>query len=67
MARVLDTYDATPNDAKRRDYFLACVELMDQSLCSDVNTRFGPCSERDFLEHYCTAHFDKFGQEFVVE
>lgn len=46
--------------------FDACVNLMDDELREEVHSSFNGCTEQEFLDAYCKAHFDKYGVEFCV-
>lgn len=47
--------------------FDAAVNLMDDEIREDLNTRIGGCTEQEFMDAYVRAHAEKFdGEEFQV-
>lgn len=52
------------NDSGDRIDFDAAVNLMDDDLREAIHAELAPCSNQEFFEAYCKAHFEKFGEEF---
>lgn len=46
---------------KNFDY---AVALMDDEIREELHARLAPCSDKEFLEAYKAAHFQKYGEEF---
>lgn len=43
--------------------FDACVVLMDDEICEELNSEMAPCTEQEFLDAYVQRHAEKFGGE----
>ena len=54
----------TLND-QQVDYATA-VALMDDELREQLHDEMSPCTNQAFIDAYCAAHADKFGEEFSV-
>lgn len=46
--------------------FDAFVNLMDDDLREQVHAAFAPCTEQEFIDHYCQFHAERFGEDFQV-
>lgn len=50
--------------------FDACVEMMDddtrEKVHSTIDFSLGGPTEQEFLNAYCKAHFEKYGEQFCV-
>lgn len=47
--------------------FEAVVNLMDDEIREELNSKMAPCDEQDFVDAYIAAHASKFdGEEFRV-
>lgn len=46
--------------------FDTAVSMMDDGLREYVHHKEAPCTEQHFIDVYCDAHYDQFGEEFVV-
>lgn len=47
--------------------FDACVVLMDDEICSDLNAEMAPCTEQEFLDAYVERHAEKYdGEQFQI-
>ena len=46
--------------------FDACVVLMDDEICEELNFEMAPCTEQEFLDAYVERHAEKFGEEFQI-
>lgn len=50
--------------------FDACVELMDddtrEKVHSSIDFSSGEPTEQEFLDAYCKAHFEKYGEQFCI-
>ena len=44
--------------------FDAAVALMDDETREEVHADIAPCSEQEFFDAYCKAHYDRFGEDF---
>lgn len=44
--------------------FDAAAALMDDDTREAVHADVAPCSEQEFFEAYCKAHYDRFGEDF---
>ena len=44
--------------------FDAAVALMDDDIREEVHADIAPCSEQEFFDAYCKAHYDRFGEDF---
>ena len=42
----------------------AAVALMDDDIREYIHDREAPCSEQHFMDCYCDAHYEQFGEEF---
>lgn len=48
------------------NYFEAAVQQMDDELREELHDKLAPCSDREFLEAYEEAHYNKFGVDFAI-
>lgn len=46
--------------------FDACVNMMDDEIRENLHMDYCWESEQEFLNVYCEAHIQKFGEEFTV-
>lgn len=47
--------------------FDACVALMDDEICEELNSEMAPCTEQEFLDAYIHRHAEKYdGEEFQI-
>lgn len=47
--------------------FDACVNLMDDDIREELHMEMaGSCTEQEFLDAYCEAHSNKYGEEFQI-
>ena len=47
--------------------FDACVALMDDEICEELNYEMAPCTEQEFLDAYVQRHAEKYdGEEFQI-
>lgn len=50
--------------------FDACVEMMDdelrENIHSSIDFSLGEPTEQEFLNAYCKAHFEKYGEQFCI-
>lgn len=47
--------------------FDACVVLMDDEICEELNFEMAPCTEQEFLDAYVQRHAEKFdGEQFQI-
>ena len=47
--------------------FNACVNLMDDDIREALHMEMaGSCTEQEFLDAYCEAHSNKYGEEFCI-
>lgn len=46
--------------------FEAAVNLMDDELREELHIQLAPCSSQEFFNKYCEKHFEKYGQEFLL-
>ena len=46
--------------------FDACVVLMDDEICEELNFEMAPCTEQEFLDAYVERHAEKFGEDFDI-
>lgn len=47
--------------------FDACVNLMDDDIREELHMDMaGSCTEQEFLDAYCEAHSNKYGEEFRI-
>lgn len=49
-----------------KEYFEAATMLMDDEIRERLHFEMAPCTDDEFLEAYLKAHFEKYGEEFVV-
>ena len=47
--------------------YVAAEALMDDDIREELHRELAPCSEEEFLEAYCKAHKEKYGEEFRVD
>lgn len=47
--------------------YAAAEALMDDDIREELHRELAPCSEEEFLEAYCKAHKEKYGEEFRVD
>ena len=47
--------------------FEAAVNLMDDELREELHIQLAPCEAQLFFDEYCKKHFEKYGQEFVLD
>ena len=52
-------------DGQTVDYGGA-VMLMDDEIREELHSKVSPCTEQEFMDAYCAAHFAKYGEEFIV-
>ena len=48
------------------DFYDLSVEYMDDEIREELHNKLAPCSNEEFLEAYKDAHFNKYGEEFVI-
>lgn len=47
--------------------FDACVVLMDDEICEELNFEMAPCTEQEFLDSYVQRHAEKYdGEQFQI-
>ena len=47
--------------------FDACVVLMDDEICEELNFEMAPCTEQEFLDAYVQRHAEKYdGEQFQI-
>ena len=47
--------------------FDACVVLMDDEICEELNYEMAPCTEQEFLDAYVQRHAEKYdGEQFQI-
>ena len=47
--------------------FDACVNMMDDEIREKLHMDMvGECTEQEFLNRYCEAHAEKYGEEFCI-
>lgn len=47
--------------------FDACVNMMDDEIREKLHMDMvGECTEQEFLNRYCEAHAEKYGEEFCM-
>ena len=47
--------------------FEACVNMMDDEIREKLHMDMvGECTEQEFLDRYCEAHAEKYGEEFCI-
>ena len=47
--------------------FDACVVLMDDEICEELNFEMAPCTEQEFLDAYVQCHAEKYdGEQFQI-
>ena len=47
--------------------FDACVVLMDDEICEELNFEMAPCTEQEFLDAYVKRHAEKYdGEQFQI-
>lgn len=46
--------------------FEACVNLMDDEIREQLSAEMAPCEEQEFLDAYCKAHEEKYGEQFQI-
>ena len=46
--------------------YAAAVELMDDDLREELHRKLAPCTDQEFFDAYCRAHYEKFGEEFEL-
>lgn len=44
----------------------AVANLMDEEIRESLHSQLAPCTEQEFVDAYCKAHEEKFGEEFMV-
>ena len=47
--------------------YAAAEALMDDDIREELHRALAPCSEEEFLEAYCKAHKEKYGEEFRAD
>ena len=47
--------------------YAAAEALMDDDIREELHRELAPCGEEEFLEAYCKAHKEKYGEEFRVD
>lgn len=47
--------------------FEAAVMLMDDDIREELHMEMAPCSEQEFFDAYCEAHWKKYKKEFSYE
>ncbi len=66
MKNAIEEYKSKYSDNNAKNYYDACVNLMDDDLREELHSKLAPCTDELFLERYCDEHLKKFGQEFIV-
>ena len=47
--------------------FDACVVLMDDEICEELNFEMAPCTAQEFLDAYVQRHAEKYdGEQFQI-
>ena len=47
--------------------FDACVVLMDDEICEELNFKMAPCTEQEFMDAYVQRHAEKYdGEQFQI-
>ena len=44
----------------------ACAVLMDDEIRERLHAEMAPCTEQEFMDAYCEAHLEKFGERFAI-
>ncbi len=52
-------------DGKEVNYD-AAVDLMDDDIREELHLEMAPCTNQEFLDAYCKAHYNKYGIDFIV-
>ncbi len=42
------------------------VEYMDDEIRERLHDELSPCTEQEFMDAYAEAHYQKFGEEFII-
>lgn len=67
MKNAYETFKDLPDDSTAQEVYLeSCVNHMDNDLREKLHALPGIEDEAAFLCLYCQEHFNKFGEEFVV-
>lgn len=70
MRTAINEYLALDTQEERKNYFDACVNLMDDDLSEKtiaiVWNQYTLNDEKNFLEKYCELHKEKFNEAFIV-
>lgn len=64
--RLLDKADLIRMDDGSLQYADVVTMLMDDEIREAIHAELAPCSNQEFFETYCKAHFDKYGVDFIV-
>lgn len=59
MKKVINEYGTKIN-------YDAAVNLMDDGIREELNSKFAPCSEQKFFDEYCKVHAEKYGEEWEL-
>ena len=46
--------------------FESAVSLMDDDIREALHRQIAPCTDQEFYDASCKAHFDKYGEEFQM-
>ena len=46
--------------------FDECVQFMDDEIREKLHMEIGGCTEQEFLDGYCKAHEEKYGEDFAI-
>lgn len=47
--------------------FESAVSLMDDEIRETLHHLYAPCTNQFFFDKYVTAHFQKYGEDFIIE
>ena len=47
--------------------FEAAVNLMNDEIREELSRPWGPKTPQEFFDEYCKKHFEKYGQEFLLD
>lgn len=48
-------------------FFEVAINLMDDEIREKLHMDLAPCTDQEFFDAYCAQHFEKYGEEFMVE
>lgn len=54
------------DDGNKFGYFDVLVNLMDDDLREMLHDKLAPCTEQEFVDAYCAAHFERYGEDFTM-